>query len=454
LTKKAENTNLGWDTLLLAGVISSFFYVLPLGRYSVAGIGTDFRAYDFSIAMIALLVGLRKLPEMKKLWTNHSQYHYWALLLLIITLFSMILTIILGGGNVFLASLIRYYRFFAYFIIIPGLIVTVVDTPKRQRFLFIVFYANIAIQACLAFAQGMGWISTFWPAYWTGGSYGILPVGTLSPHHLQIAIIMMIGIPLSDTLLRLTSYRIFKLLVLLLIPIMAGVIIFSGTRSIWVSIIPMILAYIYIYKFNGFVGLIIFALLFAGFMWGQDRLVQEKLMQVVDSRLLVYLENESSLNSISSGRVTLYTVNLLDVWQNVPWVFLIGVGFQNIASVFGGATGAHNNYFQAWIELGLFGLIVYLRFLKAIWDTLHDVYKNALSSFEKDLAKAALISFVGILTVMLANEVLWAQYSSFTLSGQILIMIALASSSLNWSTQKIHAHLHDSDLSLKVGKHP
>jgi len=81
----------------------------------------------------------------------------------------------------------------------------------------------------------------------------------------------------------------------------------------------------------------------------------------------------------------------------------------------------------------LIGIYIYLAFLKNIWSSLQQATKQAVGIFEQLAAMDTGVIFVGILVSMLVGETLWAQYSTFALTGQIMAMIGLASCSLNWA---------------------
>jgi O-antigen ligase len=419
---------LGGQTILLALLISSYFYVLPLGRYSVAGFSSDYRIYDFVFVFFMLAVGFKKLPRLGELRSDRYQYHFWGIFLIVLVWFSLIFTALFGGFNSLLPALIRAFRFTAYFII-PSLIVTVVDTPVRQRFLVWVFYLNVLVQAGLAFAQELGRLPTFWPSYWH--FYGDpAPVGTLSLNHLQISVVMLLGLALSATFLRTARSPFQALLAGVGAAVMLAVIFFSGSRSAWFAIPVMALAYIYAHRLRGigtFLGLIV---LVAGSLWALQSWVADPIQQQIETRLMFEIEY-GGISAPLDDRLTIYE-DFDTRLRRRPWVLLTGSGFQNI-SYFLPNPGAHNNYLQAWLELGLLGFIVYLGFLTTILRTLRATAINTHSAFEKVLASDVWVAFVGVMVTMLAAETLWAQYSSFTLSGQILALVGLATCPLYWA---------------------
>jgi O-antigen ligase len=422
------------DTFLIAVLICSYFYTLPLGRYTIFGISSDFRVYDFVFIVCGFIIGLRNLREIFDLNADHSRYPFWTIILIGLVLFSLVLTAALGDLDKMLASLIRMYRFFMYFIT-PVLILAVVKTPKSQRFLFNLLYVNILIQAGLAFAQGLGWLPNLWPDYWRYSyHYYDAPVGTLSPHHLQIAVVMMMGIMMSVTLFQISRSILKIIWIAAGAAIMLSVIIMSGTRTVWFAMPLMILAYIWLNRIRGAIIFVVVAVLVSLSLYVAWDIISSPLEQQLNIRLFEPIER-SGLSEVFGDRIQIYSGDFWDRLSDKPWVLIIGTGFQNI-SYFLGATGAHNNYLQAWFELGLIGLFVYLFYLKSILSTLRTAADHSTSRFELLLAKDTWVAFVGILITMLAGETLWAQYSMFTLSGQILALVGIATASLNWTESK------------------
>jgi len=336
-------------------------------------------------------------------------------------------------GRIVLSTFIRFYRFVMYYLI-GSFTFLILKTPRQQRFALNVFYINILIQTLLAFAQGMDWLPNLWPDYWLVG-YGSFPVGTLSPHHLQIGMIMLIGVGLSMMFFRIKKNILTRGLLVILISLMMVVTIRSELRTAWVSFVGWLIAYIVIYRQRAvwptifiFVGIFIIYLLFGKDIW-------ISIQEVFTRRLINPIEMEG-ISGVLGDRESIYIDNPFKMLLSQPWIIVTGAGFQNVSYVLGGPTGAHNNYLQALFELGIFGFIAFMLFLKSIYDMLKKTFRLAKSKFEEFLAKDTIAIFIAILISMLAGETMWAQYSMFTLTGQIMVIIAIAVSPLNWLGSK------------------
>jgi O-antigen ligase len=156
--------------------------------------------------------------------------------------------------------------------------------------------------------------------------------------------------------------------------------------------------------------------------------VQDPLVNQFDAAIVERIERLGYI-SLVEDRLNIYE-DYPKALRRAPWIIVTGTGFQNINSVLGIA--AHNNYVQALFELGIIGFLIYLRFLLSVLGSLRQAAQKAGAALERTLARDMWAAFVGVMATMLIGETLWAQYSMFTLTGQIMTLMALASSSLNW----------------------
>jgi hypothetical protein len=425
---------LGFRTWFLALAITSLFYVLPLGRFAFAGVDTDFRIYDFILFGLFIILGQSNWRMIQQLMADHKSIYYWAGMLILLIWPSLIITTVTSGEIWMFTGAIRAWRFSA-FLMLPVVIAVIADTPHKQRFLTNIFFLNCIVQAGLAFGQGIGQVPNFWPSYWLP-RFGVVTVGTLSPHHLQIAVVMMLTLPLTFTFFRNTRNVVWKIILALILGMALSVIIFSGTRSVWAAIPFIVLAYFFAHRVRNALPSIILITLIMGVLgwWNWDK-IQNPLEEKIDDRFTNVIENRGAEGLISE-RENVYIGDLLLRFSRRPIFLLIGTGYQNISYV-AWSTGAHNNYLHAWLELGVIGFFVYIRFLKSILDQLWLAAQSRLSRFEVGLPLDGWVAFVGVLVTMLANETLWGQYSMFTLSGQIMTLVGLGVCSLHWTKESI-----------------
>jgi O-antigen ligase len=331
-----------------------------------------------------------------------------------------------------LPSLIRASRFTGY-LLTAEIVVTAADTTRRRRFLFGVFFANIAVQALLIFGQGMGIVPNYWPEYWLTG-YGTRPVGTLSPHHLQAGIVMILGVAMAATLLRHTRSWIIRAILVSLMAVMVMDTVFAGVRTAWVGLLGFFLAFFFIHRFRALGLFLAMTIGAAAFTWAVSGWVGGSLEESFDERVTARLEAKG-YEGLYGERTVIYREWTPQAIARAPWILLVGTGFQNIRHYLG-ATGAHNNYLHVLLELGVLGFVVYLAFLRNVLKSLRRAGSSGASAFEKTAALDAWAAFVAVLVTMFFGETLWAQYSTFTLSGQIMALVGICVAALRWGTDR------------------
>jgi hypothetical protein len=163
-------------------------------------------------------------------------------------------------------------------------------------------------------------------------------------------------------------------------------------------------------------------------MWN---IVQDPIETQIQTRLVDRLDR-FGFDGIAAERTVIYFHYFPRAVKRAPWIIFIGCGFQNIRHYMP-ATGGHNNYLHVFLELGIIGLIVYLKFLFGILQTLKRTADRTSNAFEKLIAQDVWVAFVAVMVTMLVGESLWAQYSMFTLTGQIMALVAVATCPLNWA---------------------
>ncbi|MCB9207671.1 MAG: O-antigen ligase family protein [Ignavibacteriales bacterium] len=422
-------------------LISSFFICIPLGRFSFAGFASDFRIYDY-FSLLFILLYWKKIKKWHKVITKSPHFFtFYAKWLCIIVGFSVFFTLIHRGVNYMPPTLIRLFRYFLYFSS-ATIAITLVDTLKKFKFIIWVIFINISIQTILAFLQGIDLIPSFWPDYWLK-AYEVenVPVGTLSPHHKHIAVVMLLGIPLAMGLIKVSKNLLIKVVLIPMIFLMIAVPLFPATKTFVFSVIGLILGFFYINKVKGFPILLVLVL--AGFILFPlvNASVYTSIEDQLDHRLLRFVE-KWNFSKITTGRDKVYNY-AFDALLEYPYLFVTGTGFQGI-SAYIPATGAHNNFLQYLMEAGIAGLVFFILLIRQIHKNLFWAIKNASSIYEREMIKHIWIGFVGVFFSLFSGEVLYAQYSMFTLPGLILILFGVAISLFFW--RKFNQHLSNKNV--------
>lgn len=417
------------DVWLAAILITATFYTVPLSRFELAG--TDFRLFDFVFAFFTMFVGLRLFPLVKKLFNERGGVFYWAGWLLVLVWGSLIFTILLSGWGALGPGIVRAVRFTAYFFV-GAFLVVVARKQEDVNFLLMFFYLNILLQAILAIVQGLGFLGSFWPSYYLA-NYGFRPVGTLSAHHKQIGIVMLLGLGVSLAYLRMHKNIFRRIFILVGMGLMIAATFFVASRTSWLGLAGLVLGIFLVHRMRSpfiilpvAIGLIIIFLLTQA---ASGDLIGDLLRENIDSVLFDRLDRQG-IEGIVGDRLRVYD-NFPDAVLETPWILITGTGFQNIRWAIG-ATGAHNNYVQPLFELGIVGFYVYMSLLFAIPRTLKTTSEKFTNSDIGILAQDARVVFVAILVTMLVGESFWGQTSMQTLTAQIMILIGLASAPYFW----------------------
>src|SRR5690606_8614997 len=134
-------------------LITSYFYCLPLGRFSFAGYQSDFRIFDFAIVLFWLTNWGYLSSRIQIIHRAHRLCTHYAKMVAIIVVVSLLFAIVFRGYYLG-PALIRLFRFVAYVATLVACI-AIVDSRQKFRTLITVFYVNILIQAIIAFLQGI-----------------------------------------------------------------------------------------------------------------------------------------------------------------------------------------------------------------------------------------------------------------------------------------------------------
>lgn len=413
-----KNLRKYWDIIF---VIGALFYCVPFGGVSLGGEDSDFRIYDFAL-WVFILYNYKYLRERFSL-TVISENKKRVFLLLGAFLIGAVVAIILKGSALYLVIiLVRISRMVAYLLFF--LILTMrINTQTELKVLINTFYSLGVLNAIVAVLQSRGILPYFWPAKWLG-NYGFLswPTAFLSPHHLQIGVVMILvcGLSMYYLLSGRTLLKFFHIGVTIL---SIYVIFLNDSRTgIFFSVIICLISLLKMKEANATILIFPLAIFIIFNYFGNFVNFFE---QTYDRIVVTQIEGKGSL---SDRRGDIYTKDIPNILTNYPWVLITGAGFQNYKMVSSYSNAGHNNYVQYLIELGIFGLFSFIYFLYYIYKcvTFNDRLKNfpGLKQiiYLNNFSYAALITLCGI---MLFNEIIYPQYAIFTLPAQVLTILAI-----------------------------
>ncbi len=419
------------EMIWLIVLISSYFFCLPLGRYSVGPWASDFRIFDFAILLFFTVNYSYLSKRFTFLFSHRGLFLRYVMIMLLLVYVSLFFAIAYSGLKYILPTMIRLFRFTGY--ILTGLaVIATVNNHNKYKIIFYTIFINMSIQAILAFMQGIGMLPQFWPQYWLDMyDNQLAPVATLSPHHKHIGVVMLVGISLALALFRLNNNWLTKLMYLLIMLTMFAVPLFAGTRTYLLGLAGFIPAYFYINKIGAVpsmaaILLLVFMILRSSF----SERITEPIVNKYQERVTGRIEKFEGYEGLYIDRAKIY-LSILNTFKNKPYILLTGTGFQN-SRFFIRGTGAHNNYLHVLLELGIAGFIVFMLFLYYVHKNLLTVARFAPLAFERITAAHIWISFVAVLLTMLVGETFWAQAAMFTLAGQLMALWALGVTPVFW----------------------
>lgn len=429
--------------LPLAVLMISFFYCLPLGRFSLGGFDSDFRVFDFAILFTFLFYFSKQevTREFARLFRTNDWFLRWMKILAVLVLLSIVVSVAYSGFSFILPRLIRVYRFIAY-LLVPFLVFATIRNKKDFLFLLRLMFWLMAVVGLVAFLQGLGFLPHFWPEYWRiMYSENDAPVATLSPHHKHMGVIMMVGVCIGIGYFLRTRSFVFKAIIAGACLIMFTVPLFAGTRTYLLGFVAIIPAILLVGRGQSTIPIMVMVVISLIFIRYSGGSVTSRVEKKFDERITARVD-KLGYEGLYRERTVIYTDIFRTLLQH-PYLLITGTGYQNIFR-FIGANGAHNNYLQALMELGLFGFIVFLSFLSTLWKNLRTVSKIVKDRDIVITAQYTWVALCGILLTMFVGETFWGQAAMFTLAGQLSFLFGIAVSPLYWlkrySIQFNHIH--------------
>ncbi len=366
--------------------------------------------------------------EISRILHVQDLFTKWIKWLIVLLILSIFIATFYSGITFLLPRLIRLYRFISY-LIVPFFVIAAVRTRTQYLTVFNTFFLLTAVTALIAFLQGLNYLPNFWPEYWVEMySENDAPVATLSPHHKHIGVVMLVGVCIGLGYFLIVRNFFLKFLIAVSILVMFTVPLFAGTRTYLLGFVGVFPALIYIGRVQ-FIASLTFLVIIAYFtLSAGGEQITERVEQKFEKRVASRVER-FGYEGLYRERTVIYEDILRAIIQH-PYLLLTGTGYQNIFS-FIGANGAHNNYLQAMMELGLLGFFVFISFLVLLWRNL----KWSMKIKDRQisiLSQYTWVAFAGILMTMFVGETIWGQAAMFTLAGQLSFLFALAISPLYW----------------------
>ncbi|WP_310556195.1 O-antigen ligase family protein [Flavobacterium sp.] len=349
-------------------IILSYFYNLPIVKYSIIG-DNEFRLYDivgvfllmFHFKYNVILKGvLAKIQIFRWFWNLFK----WASTTLIITLFVSIYN---DKIMFFVQTLLYLFHLYVFFI--SGVFVYILCLKKKRGEKYITWLFQLSIVTSLVVIfQNFELIPFLWSDSYKKSYSGFLS-GTLGPNKIVLGMTFLYIFIFSTSVVLERRIKVNFFLTAFTILLSFYALVISGSRTSYVGFFVFIGFFAY-HSFGKFLSyLLVFASLFFVVLLINDKLY-ETAERVIDGRVIKKVKNIDDFENanvgnlyedLGSGRKSLSKRNAYFLLEN-PIVLPFGMGFNNRLIVVAGDT-AHNMYLQVIKELGLVGFFLYFGWL-------------------------------------------------------------------------------------------
>lgn len=241
------------------------------------------------------------------------------------------------------------------------------NTKKRYNNVLRFIVILVLFEGILIVLQNLGVIPFLWSDVYWKSYHGFLS-GTFGPNKIVLGITMLISFIFLIGVNNEKNLKQNKLLLYGAIVLAAVCILLSGSRTSYLGVIFFLL-YFFFTKTGNFVvfgivgGLLFLLLIFASPM------VMERISATLENRITYAINSPEGIRSqedftgvydeLSAGRVDLHMMYINYLIKN-PWVIPFGKGFNNRLGV---GNSAHNMFLSLINEVGLVGLILFLRWI-------------------------------------------------------------------------------------------
>jgi hypothetical protein len=353
---------------VVSGMIISFFYNLPVIKYSVTG-DNEFRLYD--VLGIFLFYFYFKFYKTISILIRGITYIKLLHRFLIWAGFGIILTLLFSIINdriVFFFQVLLYlYHFWIFYLSSIFIYIFCLNPMNRKRFIYIIIVASMIVDA-IVILQNFKIVPFLWSNLYFEAYYGFNS-GTLGPNKIVLGMTSFVAFVLAIGVYLEKSIHINKTVMMFSIVLNLYIIMLSGSRTTYLALL-IFLVYFSVsstLKFS-YVATLVLTLLFLTININSD--LYKKVDEVISYRVTNKIRNREAVkegkmielySDLGSGRGQLSMGNFNYLLEN-PQIIPFGMGFVNRFSSAPGLS-AHNMYIQVIKELGIVGFVLYFGWL-------------------------------------------------------------------------------------------
>ena len=349
--------------LLLFG----YFYNLPIVGYSIKG-DNELRLFDLLGIVIFyqyfINYSIVSTEIRKIIFFRRFQYFliYCSFSILLTLVFSILYDRILW----FVQSFLYLYHMWVFFL---GAVFLYFSLSNKSRFRqFLTFFIVLVIaEGVLVILQNLGIVPFLWSETYRLGYHGFLS-GTFGPNKIVLGMSMLISFICLIGINSEKKLKHSKILIYTAITIAAVCILLSGSRTSYVGAIFFLL-YFLLTKTGNFVVFGIIGSILFGVLLFNSPLIADRISATIEDRVTYAIDSPEDITSyedftgvyeeLGAGRAELH-MKYVHYLLNNPLVIPFGRGFNNRLGV---GSSAHNMYLSLINEVGLVGLILFLRWM-------------------------------------------------------------------------------------------
>lgn len=365
---------------ILFGFIFSYFYNLPVVKYSIKG-DNEFRLYDVLGPFVLYFyykyyqfidAVIRKVFIFKLL----RLFLYWSSATILISLFFYIVN---DGLVSFLQVILYMYHFWIFYIAAVFFYVFCLNKKTHKVGMYIILLCSI-LSCIIVSLQNMAVIDFLWNNEYRKAYDGFLS-GTLGPNKIVLGMTCLFSFTLSLGILLEKHLSVNKLVLYTCLILNLYIIIISGSRTTYVGLAVLLLYFAIRSPFRfvtitSFLSFIIVATLSLNpeLYKSLEDTLEKRIFSKTDVGENKDAEVGELYSDLGSGRDKLAIGNALYLLEN-PQFIPFGAGFMNRFDKAPGLS-AHNMYIQVIKETGLVGFFFYFGWLVSFLFVKFDKYRG------------------------------------------------------------------------------
>ena len=346
----------------------SYFYNLPVIKYAVKG-DNEFRIYDvLGVFIVFYYIKYFKIinAEIKKI-IFFRRFQYFIIYCSVSIIFTLLFSIFYRDRFIwFIQSFLYLYHMWVFYLGAVFFYLYIINIETYKKIITYILIL-IIVSSFIVILQHMGIIPFLFSKVYEIGYHGFLS-GTFGPNKIVLGMTMLISFTFIIGLFYESRLKISRLLLIIALFGSSIAILLSGSRTTYVGII-VFLVYFFIRKTGKFINLGILGGVMFVFLLTVNPQIFEKINYIINNRIVNRIEGPDDIDSVEdmtgvyedlgAGRSDLHLMYVNHL-LNRPYIIPFGIGFNNRLLI---GSSAHNMYLSLINEVGIFGLILFIRWM-------------------------------------------------------------------------------------------